>query len=118
MTEAAVLRVALGLGLVIAAILATAWLARRSGLLQRQGGGVLRLVGSLSLGPRQSIAVVQVRDTWLVVGVTPNTLTSLHTLPAGTPGEPAGGEPGTGGEPPAGFAATLARRLGSSLKRP
>jgi len=118
MTEAAVLRVALGLGLVIAAILAMAWLARRSGLLQRQHGGVLKLVGSLSVGPRQNIVVVQVRDTWVVVGITPNAMTPLHTLPADAPDDPDSDAPQPGGDLPSSFSATLARRLGDVLKRP
>lgn len=116
MTQDAVLRVAIGLGLVIAAILAAAWLARRSGLIQRQGGNVLRLVGSLSLGPRQSIAVVQVQDTWLVLGLTPNNVTTLHTLPADTT-DSSTGAPEAGPQSTT-FSAALAARLGKALKRP
>jgi len=82
MTQADVLRVAIALVLIVAALLVAAWLAKRSGLLPRQGGNVLRLVASLPVGTRQSIAVVQVRDTWVVVGVTPSGMTPLHTLPA------------------------------------
>ncbi|WP_459618398.1 flagellar biosynthetic protein FliO [Bordetella sp. 2513F-2] len=112
MTEAAVLRVVAGLVLVVAAILMAAWLARRSGLMQRQDGSVLRMVGSLALGPRQRIAVIQVQDTWLVVGLTPGGMTALHTLPAGTVPAPDAGTP-----LPA-FAATLAQRLGKAVRRP
>ncbi|OZI22352.1 flagellar biosynthetic protein FliO [Bordetella genomosp. 7] len=83
MTESGVLRVVLGLLLVLAAILLSAWLARRAGLAGRTQGGPLRQVASLTLGPRQSVALLQVEDTWLVVGVTPNQISTLHTLPAG-----------------------------------
>jgi len=83
MTESGVLRVVIGLLLVLAAILASAWLARRAGLGGRAGTGPLRQVASLQLSPRQSVAVVQIEDTWLVVGVTPTQITPLHTLPAG-----------------------------------
>ncbi|MBO9357792.1 flagellar biosynthetic protein FliO [Bordetella petrii] len=83
MTESALLRVVIGLLLVVAAILAAAWLARRAGLAGRAGAGVLKQVASVAVGPRQSVAVLQVEDTWLVVGVTPTQLTALHTLPAG-----------------------------------
>lgn len=83
MTDSTLLRVIIGLVLVVAAILISAWLARRAGLAGKQGTGVLQYVGGLSLSPRQRIVVLQIEDTWLVVGVTPNQLISLHTLPAG-----------------------------------
>lgn len=106
MTEAALLRVIIGLVLVVAAILMAAWLARRAGLVQRGGGNVLKQVASMSVGPRQSIVVVEVDNTWLVVGVGPNQLNTLHTLPAGQLPE---GSP----LPAAAFAA----KLGQALKR-
>ncbi|MGZ9893583.1 flagellar biosynthetic protein FliO [Bordetella bronchiseptica] len=106
MTESAVLRVVVGLALVIAAILVSAWLARRSGLIQRHGGALLRQVGGMSLGPRQRVVVLEIEDTWLVLGVTPNQLTALHTLPAGQLPDPS----------PA-AAGTFAAKLGQALQR-
>jgi len=85
MNEAALLRVALGLALVVAAILLCAWLARRAGLLQRSGGKLLRQVAYLPLGPRASVVVVQVEQTWLVLGVTGGQINLLHSLPASEP---------------------------------
>ncbi|WP_447919409.1 flagellar biosynthetic protein FliO [Achromobacter aegrifaciens] len=106
MTDSALLRVIVGLVLVVAAILVSAWLARRAGLTQRGGGNLLRQVASLPLGPRQSIVVVEVENTWLVVGVSPNQLNTLHTLPAGQ-------LPEASTLPAAAFAA----KLGQALKR-
>ncbi|MBD9428570.1 flagellar biosynthetic protein FliO [Achromobacter sp. ACM03] len=106
MDESALLRVVVGLILVVAAILASAWLARRAGLTQRGGGNLLRQVASLPVGPRQSIVVVEVENTWLVVGVGPNQLNTLHTLPAGQ-------LPEASTLPAAAFAA----KLGQALKR-
>lgn len=106
MNESALLRVIVGLVLVLAAILAAAWLARRAGLTPRGGGHLLRQVASLPIGPRQSIVVVEVENTWLVVGVSPNQLDTLHTLPAGQ-------LPEASTLPAAAFAA----KLGQALKR-
>ena len=103
MTESALLRV-IGLVLVVAAILASAWLARRAGLVQR-GGGLLQ-VAALPLGARQSVVVIEVDKTWLVVGVSPNQLTTLHTMPAGELPE--------GASLPA---SAFAAKLGQALKR-
>lgn len=105
MDNTGLLRVVVGLLLVLASILACAWLARRAGLAGRPAGGVLRQVASLPLGPRQSVAVVQIDDTWLVVGVTPTQLTPLHTLPAGS------------SPPAAADLGTFASKLGAALKR-
>jgi len=84
MTEPALLRMALGMVFVIVLILGCAWLARRSGLLQRQRNPLLRQVDHLSFGPRASVAVIEIQNTWLVLGITPGQITPLHTLPAGT----------------------------------
>ena len=106
MTESSLLRVIIGLVLVVAAILVSAWLAKRAGLTQRGGGNLLKQVASLPVGARQSIVVVEVDNTWLVVGVSPNQISPLHTLPAGQLPE---GSP----LPAAAFAA----KLGQALKR-
>ncbi|AOY94742.1 flagellar biosynthetic protein FliO [Cupriavidus sp. USMAA2-4] len=74
----------LGLGLfcVIALILALAWFARRSGLVRQGQAGVMRTIGSAMLGARQRLVLVEVGDTWLVLGVSPGEIRTLHTLPA------------------------------------
>ncbi|HEY0294247.1 MAG TPA: flagellar biosynthetic protein FliO [Bordetella sp.] len=112
MMQDAVLRVTIVLVLVVAVILAMAWLARRAGFIPRQDASSLRMVSRLSLGPRQHVAVIQVQDTWLVLGLTPTSITALHTLPAQA--APAAPEPATGEA----FAQTLAAKLGKVLKRP
>ena len=131
MTDAALLRVIIGLVLVVATILSCAWLARRSGLLTRGTGGVLKSVATMALGPRNQINVVQIEQTWLVVGVSGTQMTLLHTLPA-----PAGADPGAAqavlpATPGSAFGATgaaapgvttpgatFAERLARALKRP
>ncbi|CAB3744027.1 Flagellar protein FliO [Achromobacter deleyi] len=106
MNDSALLRVIIGLVLVLAAILAAAWMARRAGLTQRGGGNLLKQVASMPVGARQSIVVVEIENTWLVVGVSPGQITPLHTLPAG--------ELPQGAPLPA---AAFAAKLGQALKR-
>lgn len=105
MPEASVVRVIVGLLLVLAAILAAGWLARRAGVGVRGNGAVLKQVASHTLGPRQSVVVIEVEQTWLVLGVTPGQITTLHTLPAG---QAPAATPVTG---------TFAQKLGQALKR-
>lgn len=90
---------------VVALILALAWLAKRMPVL---GGGTgsnpaLRIVGSLALGPRERVVVVAVGDTQLLVGVGVGGTRVLHTLaePLTTPAA----------APPA-FAQLLAQHFG------
>lgn len=108
MTEAAPLRVFLGLVIVVATILACAWLARRSGFSGRAHGSVMRMVDTLSLGPRQRIVVVEIEDTWVLVGVTAGQMNVLHTLPAGT---------AQASQAPAAIASAFAGKLGQALRR-
>ena len=73
---------ALALVLVVGLILLLSWLAKRvPGL---GGGGVanpaLRIVGSLALGPRDRLVVVEVGQTQLLLGVGAGGTRTLHTL--------------------------------------
>lgn len=72
----------LGLFAVIALILATAWVARRAGLMRQGAGGAMKVVGSLMLGARQRLVMIEVGDTWIVLGVSAGEIRPLHTMPA------------------------------------
>lgn len=75
------LQVFVALGLVLAAIAVAAWLARR----YLPGGGVtagpVRVIGGVMVGTRERVVVLEIEDTWLVVGVTATHVQALHTLP-------------------------------------
>ncbi|MFT0851154.1 flagellar biosynthetic protein FliO [Achromobacter sp. F4_2707] len=109
MSEADVLRVIVTLVFILMVILAGAWAVRRSGL-GRSGGGnqTLRLLASHSLGNRAWVAIVEVEDARLVLGVTSQQINLLHTLPPGATET----DPTTGPSSPSpGFTAALARAL-------
>ncbi|WP_411859854.1 flagellar biosynthetic protein FliO [Cupriavidus pauculus] len=110
-----------GLGLfgVIALILAIAWIARRTGLVRHtNGGGAMKVVGSLMLGARQRLVMVEVGDTWIVLGVSAGEIRPLHTMPA--PADRAahvyGSTSGTGTQPPHGMSGSFAERLLRSMQ--
>jgi flagellar protein FliO/FliZ len=83
----AVLQTVFGLIVVIGLIFACAWLARRFGL-QAGGsrGGLVKTVGGASLGGKERVTVVEIGDTWLVLGAAPGNVRLLHTMPAGSTG--------------------------------
>ena len=127
MTEADVLRIIVSLIFVIMLILAGAWFTRRAGWLRSGKAPALRVLGAQSLGGRAYVAMVEVEDARLVLGVTPTHVSLLHSLPPsavqGTNTTPSGKTPGVGGSQtqqaatpgataaPGGFAATLNRVL-------
>lgn len=83
----AVLQTIFGLVVVIGLVFACAWLARRFGL-QPGGsrGGLIKTVGGASLGGKERVTVVEIGDTWLVLGAAPGNVRLLHTMPAGSTG--------------------------------
>lgn len=78
----AMLQTLLGLAIVIALVFGCAWLARRLGLQPSARRGLVRMVGGVSLGGKERVAVVEIGDTWLVLGAAPGNVRLLHTLPA------------------------------------
>ncbi|MCA8093041.1 flagellar biosynthetic protein FliO [Burkholderia anthina] len=79
----AVLQTLVGLAVVIGLVFGCAWLARRFGFQPARRGGPLKVVSSVGLGAKESATIVEIGDTWLVLGVAPGNVRLLHTLPAG-----------------------------------
>jgi flagellar protein FliO/FliZ len=73
-----------GLALVIGLIFGCAWLARRFGLNRPIArGGLVKVISSTPLSQKERVVVIEIEDTWLVLGVAPGSVSHLHTLPAG-----------------------------------
>ena len=112
MTEAALLRLVLSLVLVVLLLLALAWIARRSNWLRGATQSGIRVLGMQSLGARGAVAIVAVQDVRLVLGVTAQQVTLLHTLP---PEDPDTVPPTTPATPAT--SASFGARLGAAMKR-
>ena len=93
--------------LVVGLILALAWLARRlPGMGAATGNRNLKLVGSLSIGPRERVVVVDVGGTQLLLSTGAGGTRTLHTLEQPLP------EPEAGAASP--FAQVLAQHFGKN----
>lgn len=105
-------KTAAALALVIVIILiCTALLKRWSNHTTRHGAH-LRIVGSTAVGNRERIVIVEVEDTWLVVGVGGGRITKLHERPA--PEAP----PATASTPPSSrFSRRLSKALAAGRRR-
>jgi len=81
---AALLQMLFGLILIIAVLFAAAYFMRKfNGDRGFGSSGPMRVVGGLMLSTRERIVLVEVGDTWLVVGIVPGQIKTLHTLPKG-----------------------------------
>lgn len=74
------LQVMLALGFVIALIICAAWLMRRFSFAQRIAGKQMQVISAVMVGQKERVVIVEVRDQWLVLGVTPNNVNLLSTL--------------------------------------
>ena len=72
-----------GLGIVIALLFATLWLLKRLTMPRGNAAGLLRIVAGTALGTRERVVILEIEDTWLVVGVAPGQITALAELPRG-----------------------------------
>lgn len=70
----------LALALVVGAIAAVAWILKRVARPATGASQLLKVVGTHSLGPRERLVVVEVGESWLVLGVTGQSINSLHTM--------------------------------------
>jgi flagellar biosynthetic protein FliO len=68
--------------IVVLAVLALlAWFLKRYGPKAGGGSANLRIVGSLNLGGRERLLVVEVGNQWIVVGASPGRVNALATMP-------------------------------------
>jgi flagellar protein FliO/FliZ len=67
--------------LVVAAILVVVWLLKRMNVVQQSTGNLLKVLGGVAIGQRERVVLLEIDDTWLVIGVGPGQIRTLHTLP-------------------------------------
>jgi flagellar protein FliO/FliZ len=75
------LQVLFALLVVLGAIGLFAWLMRRLLPGQAGAGGLLKVVGAVMVGPKERLVVVEVGDTWLLLGVAASSVTLVHSMP-------------------------------------
>jgi flagellar protein FliO/FliZ len=100
-----VLQVLAGLAVVLLVMWACVRALKRYGAGRQAAAGALRVLGGVAVGQRERVVMVEVGETWLVLGVAPGRVNALHVMgklpdPAPAPMAPA---------PVSGFAASLAR---------
>lgn len=82
-TAGSLLQVFIGLIAVLLLIAGTAWVAKRMGVTRGGTQGLLHVVASTSVGARERVVVIEVGESWLVLGVAPGSVNALTSLPKG-----------------------------------
>ncbi|QZA76891.1 flagellar biosynthetic protein FliO [Deefgea tanakiae] len=75
-----VFQVIFALLLVLGVIVGAAWAMRRFSLVPGGANSQMRVVSGVMVGTRERVVIVEVRDTWLVLGVTSEQVNLLHSL--------------------------------------
>jgi flagellar protein FliO/FliZ len=70
-----------GLALVLGLIWLAAWAMKRIAPAGAGSSALLKTVAATAVGQRERVVLVEVQDTWLVLGVAPGSVNTLHVLP-------------------------------------
>jgi flagellar protein FliO/FliZ len=106
-----IFEITLALVVVLAAIFGFAWLARRARLLTGGPSGRIEILADLSLGVKERVVLVRVRDAELLLGVAPGNVSTLHTFATLEPTTPTEVSTAAAARPPS-FAELLRKSLG------
>ena len=83
-SSGAILQMLFGLALIIGVLFAGAYLLRRlNGGRSFGHAGPMKVIGGMMISPRERILLIEVGESWLVIGVVPGQIKTLHTLPKG-----------------------------------
>jgi flagellar protein FliO/FliZ len=70
-----------GLILVLALLLGTLWLLKRISQPRGAAAGLMRVVAGVAVGTRERVVILELGNSWLVLGVAPGQVTTLAEIP-------------------------------------
>lgn len=76
----ALLQGLLGLGVVLGLLYLFFWVLRRYGPANSGAQGIVKVVGGVMLSPRERLVMVEVKDTWLLLGVAAGQVSVVHSM--------------------------------------
>ncbi len=70
-----------GLIIVLALLLGALWLLKRISQPQGAAAGLLRVIAGVTVGPRERVIILELGNSWLVLGVAPGQVNTLAEIP-------------------------------------
>lgn len=83
-------KTALVLIALIGVIILCGWLLRRLGVGYGTGSPALKIIASRAVGPRERVVLMEIENTWLLLGVGGGKISKIHELPAPPESTPSG----------------------------
>lgn len=80
-SSGSIVQIIFSLLLVLAVIVLVAWILKRMNAAHQGSGNLIKVLGSVAVGQRERVVLVEVNDTCLVVGVGPGQIRTLHSFP-------------------------------------
>jgi flagellar protein FliO/FliZ len=74
------IKLTVGLLIVLAVVFFLAWAVKKMQLVQSSNNGIIKIVSAISVGQRERIALIQVGEEQLLIGLTPGRIDKLHTM--------------------------------------
>jgi flagellar protein FliO/FliZ len=87
-----ILSVGASLIIVVAAIMLCGWLYSRSQGLRVRGSGIISIIATQPLGPKERILLIEVANKQLIVGMTSTQVSTLHVFDEPVVRQEGGGE--------------------------
>jgi flagellar protein FliO/FliZ len=78
---ASALQMVFGLLLVLGLLLGTLWLLKRISQPRGSAAGLLRVIAGISVGARERVVILELGNSWLVLGVAPGHISTLAEIP-------------------------------------
>lgn len=75
------LQMILGLAVVLALLLGALWLLKRISEPRGPVAGLMRVVAGVAVGSRERVVILELGNSWLVLGVAPGQVTTLAEIP-------------------------------------
>jgi flagellar protein FliO/FliZ len=76
-----VLQMVMGLLLVLGLLLGTLWLLKRISQPRGSAAGLMRVIAATSVGARERVVILELGNSWLVLGVAPGRVSTLAEIP-------------------------------------
>lgn len=75
------LQMVLGLIVVLALLLGALWLLKRISQPRGNVAGLMRVIAGVAIGPRERVVILELGNSWLVLGVAPGQVSTLAEIP-------------------------------------